>query len=137
MKQSNSMANIVPQAKLLNRRGVWRKTEELTECWRDKGRVEVWAGNFWGTDSSNDYFIKSHGVVTPDKLWKVIKFPNGEVNAWLMPNDYSPTAIKMDTYLVAPASLTKLTGITFDISRAQNTQKDSSSVAKPRGCSLK
>ena len=137
MKESNSMANIIPQASKLNRSGVWRKTEELTECHRDKGEVEVWGGVVWGNDTSNDHFKKSHGVTTPDQLWKVIKFPNGEVNAWLMPNDNSPTGVKMDTYLVSPAKLMNLTGYVFEISRQEASELDSYSMKKPRGCSLK
>ena len=137
MAQSNLFSNIVPQASELNRRGVWRKTEELTECYRDKGQVEVWGGVIWGDDTSNDHFVKSHGVVTPDYLWKVIKFPNGEVNAWLMPNDNTPTGVKMDTYLVSPKKLENKTGKQFDIDRRQRSQLDSYSEKKPRGCSLK
>lgn len=137
MAQSNSMANIVPQEANLNRRGVWRYTEELTECWRDYGTVEVWGGVLWGNDVSNDYFIKSHGVVTPDFLWKIIKFPDGEINAWIMPNDNTPQKMKVDSYLVAPATIAKYTDIKFHIERSQATEKDSKSVRKPNSCSLK
>jgi endonuclease G len=137
MKKSNLMSNIIPQASKLNRHGLWRKTEELTECYRDIGTVEVWGGVVWGNDKSNDHFITSHGVTTPDQLWKVIKFPDGEVNAWLMPNDNSPTSVKMDTYLVSPAKLMNLTGYTFDISRQEKSEMDSYSKKRPRGCSLK
>lgn len=137
MKQTNSFANIVPQAKKLNRRGVWRKTEILTECYRDIGTVEVWGGVIFGNDKSNDHFIRSHGVVTPDYLWKVIKFPDGEVNAWLMPNDDTPTGLKMDTYLKAPATISKYTGIKFEIPRSELTERDNHSKSKPRGCSIK
>lgn len=137
MRDSNSMANVVPQAALLNTRGVWRQTEILTECWREKGIVEVWGGVIWGEGKANDYFLRSHGVVTPDALWKIIRFPTGEVNAWLMPNDNSPTAIKMDTYLVSPATITKYTGLSFNIPRNEYSQKDSRSVTKPSNCSLK
>ena len=62
---------------------------------------------------------------------------NGEVNAWLMPNDYTPTGMKMDTYLVSPATLTKLTHIEFDIPKSQLSQKDNHSRQKPSGCSIK
>lgn len=137
MKLSNMMTNIVPQASQLNRRGVWRKTEELTECYRDIGEVEVWGGVIWGNDESNDYFKNSHGVTTPDQLWKIIKFPNGKVNAWLMPNDNTPTAVKMDTYLVSPAKIMRATGYEFDISRSEISELDSYSQPKPKGCSLK
>lgn len=137
MEQSNSMANVVPQAAILNTRGVWRQTEILTECWRDKGRVEVWGGVIWGEGGGNDHFLQSHGVVTPDALWKVIRFPSGEVNAWMMPNDDSATAVKMDTFLVSPATIAKYTGLSFEIERNQYSEKDSHSVSKPKNCSLR
>ena len=134
MKESNRFSNIIPQASLLNRRGVWRKTETLTECWRDKGTVEVWGGVLWGNDASNDHFVKSHGVVTPDYLWKVIEFPSGEVNAWIMPNDNSAKAYKMDTYLVSPKRITNLTGVAFDIDPKQQSEADSASMSQPSKC---
>jgi endonuclease G len=138
MEQSNRMSNIVPQQARLNRKGgLWRKTEELTECWRDKGKVTVYGGNLWGEDKTNDHFIKSHGVVTPDYLWKLIIFPDGKVNAWAMPNSAEATGVKMDSYLVAPATLQKLTGVKFPISVTELNQKDTYSQKKPRKCSLK
>jgi endonuclease G len=126
MRESNSMANVVPHAALLNTRGVWRQTEILTECWRDIGTVEVWGGVIWGS-----------GVVTPDALWKIIRIPTGEVNAWMMPNDDSPTAVRMDTYLVTPAAISKYTGLSFDIPPNEYSQKDSRSITRPSNCSLK
>ncbi|MEH6650505.1 MAG: hypothetical protein V7707_10820 [Motiliproteus sp.] len=54
-----------------------------------------------------------------------------------MPNSDAATAKRMDSYLVAPATLTRLTGIEFDIDRRQASQKDSRSVTRPKGCSLK
>jgi len=138
MKQSNSFANIVPQAKKLNRSGVWRQTEILTECYRDEGEVEVWGGVIWGDNAENDKFIYSHGVVTPDYLWKVIKFPDGNAQAWLMPNDDSPTKALMDNYLVKPSTITKYTGYSFrTISLAELNEKDTHSFKKPKYCSIK
>jgi endonuclease G len=137
MKESNMMSNIVPQASKLNRSGVWRKAEELTECYRDLGQVEVWGGVIWGDDESNDHFVESHGVTTPDYLWKVIKFPDGEVNAWLMPNNNLPKSAVMDAYLVSPYKIENLTNKVFDINYNQKNEIDSYSVKRPKGCSLK
>lgn len=137
MAQSNSMANIVPQAANLNSRGVWRYTEKLTECWRDEGTVEVWGGVIWGTNGNDDHFVESHGVVTPDYLWKVVHFPDGRVNAWLMPNDYSPKAEEADRYLVSPARLTGLTGVSFQIPDHLRIRAAETSVDMPAECSLK
>lgn len=136
MTQSNSMANIVPQAAKLNSTGGWRVTEKLTECYRDIGVVEVWGGNLWGNDTTNDFFVKSHGVVTPDYLWKVIKFPDGEVNAWLFPNDNSPTSSKSDAYLVSPKKIERLTHLKFNLPKAELNEKDTRSKTMPKGCKL-
>lgn len=136
MEETNSMANIVPQAAKLNSTGAWRLTEELTECYRDIGIVEVWGGNVWGNDSTNDLFLESHGVVTPDYLWKVIKFPDGEVNAWLLPNDNSPTRSKSDAYLVSPSKIERLTHLQFNLSRKELNEKDTHSKVKPKNCKL-
>jgi len=137
MIKSNSMANIVPQASKLNRHGVWRFTEVLTECFRDLGKVEVWGGVVWGNDQSNDLFVKSHGVVTPDYLWKLIIFPQGEVNAWLIPNDNSPISKNIDNYLVAPSFLEKKTGVHFTIPDNEKFEADKIGLTKPQGCSIK
>lgn len=137
MKESNSMANIVPQASKLNAYGVWRQTEELTECWRDKGKVTVWGGVIWGRDASNDHFMGSHGVATPDYLWKLILLEDGRVNAWLMPNDNTPTADKVDDYLVSPAKLTGLTGVEFPLEDRLRIRAAEFSITEPEGCSLK
>ena len=137
MKQSNSFANIVPHAAYLNSYGVWRVTEKLTECYRDKGTVTVWGGNIWGNDSTNDKFLVSHGVVTPDRLWKVIEFPDGEVQAWLMPNDDSPKSKLIDNYLVSPKTISEITGLSFPISASELNEKDKVSKKQPKGCSIK
>lgn len=137
MTESNSMANIVPQAADLNSRGVWRYTEKLTECWRDIGAVEVWGGVVWGSNEANDHFVESHGVVTPDYLWKVVQFPDGRVNAWLMPNDYSPKEEDASSYLVSPARITGLTGVSFELPDHIRIRSAEDTVEMASGCSLK
>jgi endonuclease G, mitochondrial len=137
MKQSNSMANIVPQASLLNRRGAWRYTEKLTECWRDKGLVTVYGGVVWGSNKKNDHFKKSHGVTTPDFLWKLIKYYDGGVEAWLFPNDNAATVNNIDDYLVAPRRLEKITKKIFDIPQSLKKGSAKKTRGLPRGCSIK
>jgi len=132
---TNSMANIVPQASKLNRHGAWRKTEELVECYRDIGITNVWGGVIWGKDFRNDHFFETHGVVTPDFLWKIIQFPNGKVNGWIMPNSNAATAVNMDSYLVAPKTISKYTGIKFPFFNNELNKKDDFSMKKPKGCS--
>lgn len=138
MAESNSMSNVVPQASKLNRQGVWRMTEILTECNRDFGELEVWGGNVWGDDSSNDFFIESHGVVTPDYLWKIIKFHDGVVNAWLMPNrNEGTTRDNIDAYLVTPQRIKELTHLKFNLTNEQLKNKAIRSKTRPSGCSIK
>jgi endonuclease G len=93
MRKTNFMTNIVPQQATLNRRGLSRELEKRIECARDNVEVKVWLGNVWGNDVSNDKFVDTHGVTTPDYLWRIHVYadePN-RAYAWLMPNDSSPT----------------------------------------------
>lgn len=71
LKQSNYMTNILPQYSKMNR-GAWLLTEEIIECYRDKEELLILGGVIWGEDKSNDIFLKSHGVETPDYFWKFI-----------------------------------------------------------------
>jgi endonuclease G, mitochondrial len=142
MKESNSFANIVPQHKELNRRGLWRHTEKLTECFRDIGSVEVWGGVVWGNDTSNDYFKESHGVITPDYLFKVISFP-GDLGtyAWLMPNDASPTTKNMNDYLISTYDLAQILSSTNGINSeimfsARSADKKTKTPNLPIGCDI-
>lgn len=108
------LSNIVPHNAVLNRDGLWRFTDKLIECARDNGTVEVYGGVIWGDDTSNDYFVKSHGVTTPDYLYKIIEKTNGDRNAWIMTNNSVPTADNTESYLVSVSSIEKLTGVTFN-----------------------
>lgn len=136
MKESNSMANIVPQASGLNRAGVWRHTEILTECYRDQGKVYVWGGVIWGNDASNDHFLESHGVVTPDYLWRLMIYPGGEVNAWIMPNDNTPVARDSDNFLVSPHEISRLTGVRFPLEEEQMFTSAQRTMPKPNDCRI-
>ena len=137
MMQTNSMANIVPQASKLNRYGAWRETEVLTQCWREFGTLTVYGGNIWGNDKSNDHFLKSHGVVTPDYLFKVIKYHDGIVNAWIFPNDNKPRKANMNNYLVSPKKISDITGFKFDLDDSEYIEKDAKSRVRPKVCSTK
>jgi DNA/RNA endonuclease G (NUC1) len=92
MKKSNAMTNIVPHHGVQNVDGLWRKLEMRIECARDATTTRVMLGNIWGTDTSNDHFVDSHGVATPDELWRVHVYddhPN-QAFAWIIPNAGSP-----------------------------------------------
>ena len=75
MYESNTMTNIVPQAAGFNQAGgAWKFTEDLIECTRDMTSIDnqVIFGGMIYDDSSNDYFLESHGIPTPDLCWKVV-----------------------------------------------------------------
>jgi endonuclease G, mitochondrial len=76
------MTNIIPQAEKFNS-GLWLMTEELTNCYRfDRPTVH---GGVIYTNGSNDYFVKSHGIKTPDFMWKVLVIGSKAVG-WYFPN---------------------------------------------------
>jgi len=89
--QTNTMVNMVPQTKSFNRNGAWKKTESLTECYRDEESLTpltVYSGVIYGNDSSNDFYTQSHGLPeTPDYLWKLI-YSNqaNKYDLWVMRN---------------------------------------------------
>lgn len=135
MRQTNSFANIVPQNSTLNRQGLWRYTEKLTECLRDGELMDIYAGVYWGADSSNDYFVNSHGVVTPDYLWKIIISETGRAVAWLMPNTSVPTEDNAEQFLVSPAYIEEVTGWHFNsIPTALKNQVAPSNWELPSSC---
>ena len=61
-------------------------------------------GVIWGNNEADDYFVKSHGVRTPDAYWKVIIRGTGadeRAIAWIVPNSKDATAKRLDQYLVS------------------------------------
>ncbi|KZX83307.1 hypothetical protein A3715_18315 [Oleiphilus sp. HI0009] len=132
MKHSNLMSNIVPQESRLNRNGLWRYIEQVTECARDKEDLIVWGGVIWGDNSDNDVNLESHGVVTPDYLWKVIEYTDGHVDAWIMPNDNRPKRREAEKYLVSVHEIEKKTGHSIN---AHNKYLKSKSHRKLIKCS--
>ena len=136
MKETNYMANIVPQEKNQNRRGLWRLSEETTECYRDLDTVKVVGGNIWGNDSSNDYFVKSHGVVTPDYLFKIILI-NNEPYSFIIPNTSEVTRDNYSNYMVSISDIENKTGYTFDFNDNIKSIVNKTLPKKPSNCSIK
>jgi endonuclease G len=114
MKITNYMSNIVPQEKNQNRQGLWRHSEKLTECYRDEGTVKIFGGNVWGTDESNDFFVKSHGVVTPDHLFKILII-DGKPYSFIIPNDPKAKKNNASNYMLSINDIENAVGYTFDI----------------------
>lgn len=133
IRQTNSMTNILPQTATLNR-GAWLESEKLIECYRDIDELLVIGGVIWGNNPKDDYFIKSHGVATPDAFWKVVIRGNGDAIAWIMPNTNEATAKNVDRYLVSIAELEQVVGETIPVEPYIKTKKLKHGWIMPIGC---
>jgi endonuclease G len=100
-RESHYVTNMLPQVGTFNK-GIWAQTEQITTCVREQRSITVYGGVIFN-DPSNDIFLKSHGVKTPDLWWKVLETTdtkgNSKVISWLFPNseDLGP----LDQYLVS------------------------------------
>lgn len=133
IKQSNYMTNILPQAANMNR-GAWLLTEEIVECYRDIDELLVLGGVLWGDNPKDDYFVKSHGVETPDAFWKVVVRGKGQAIAWIVPNSAKATADTLDSYLVTVAEIEQKTGEKLPVTGDARTRKPKQSWTIPIGC---
>jgi endonuclease G len=70
-------------------------------------------GVIWGDDASDDYFVTSHGVATPDAFWKLIIRGKDRVIAWIVPNTQAATRKRLDDYLVTVEELERRTAESF------------------------
>ena len=83
IKESMHMTNIMPQTSVMNQQA-YLAAEEVFECYRDIVNLNTIVGIIMGNDDSNDYFVQSHGVRTPDFYWRIIeKEIDGDVIAWI------------------------------------------------------
>lgn len=136
IKATNTITNILPQAANMNR-GAWLLTEEIVECYRDIDELLVIGGVIWGNNPADDYFVKSHGVKTPDAFWKVVIRGTGQDEraiAWIVPNSQEATKKNLDNYLVTVDEIERITGETIPIADYAKHDKPSASWVLPRGC---
>lgn len=83
IKDSMYITNIMPQTGVLNKQS-YLIAEEIFECYRDIVNLRTVVGIIMGNDSSNDFFIESHGVRSPDYYWRIIeKETDRDVIAWI------------------------------------------------------
>ncbi len=104
--ETNFMTNLLPQASKFNRHGAWRKSERMTDCYRDEEGFPpllVMAGPIYGNDTSNDVFSSTHELNrTPDYYWKVVySVSSKKYDAWIMPNHNSATSGRLPDYRVS------------------------------------
>jgi endonuclease G len=136
IKATNTMTNILPQAANMNR-GAWLQTEEIIECYRDIDELLALGGVIWGNNPVDDYFVKSHGVKTPDAFWKVIIRGTGQderVIVWVVPNTQEATRKRLDQYLVSVDELERITGEKIPVTDYAKHDKPNQSWMIPVGC---
>ena len=136
---ANYMTNIVPQLAGFNQ-GLWKETENITECYRDLSPVQVIGGVLY-SDSSNDFFVLSHGIKTPDYFWKTLITTNStnqtETISWLFPNQNG--LANLNSFIVSIDELENKVGadlIGLDLGSAIKIQKASKSWELPKNCLL-
>ena len=136
---ANYMTNIVPQLASFNQ-GLWKETENITECYRDLSPVQVIGGVLY-SDSSNDFFVLSHGIKTPDYFWKTLITTNStnqtETISWLFPNQNG--LANLNSFIVSIDELERRVGsdlIGLDLGSAIKMQKASKSWELPKNCLL-
>ena len=143
IRRANYMSNIVPQVSGFNR-GIWLEAETVAECYRDLAPVQVYGGVVHGDTASdtNDFYLSSHGIRTPEFLWKALITTDpatgaGKAIAWLIPNTTGLGAL--DRYIVSIAELEQRLGVAsvrISASAALKAMKPQTTWALPSGCSI-
>ena len=133
------MTNIVPQLASFNQ-GLWKETENITECYRDLAPVQVIGGVIY-SDSSNDFFLASHGIQSPDFFWKTLITTNltnqTETISWLFPNQTG--LANLNSFIVSIDELEQRVGadlIGIDFESGIRLQKATKSWELPKNCLL-
>ncbi len=133
------MTNIVPQVATFNQ-GLWKETENIIECFRDLAPIEVIGGVIYN-DTSNDFFVSSHGIKSPDLFWKTLITTNAnnqlQTISWLFPNRGGLG--DLSSYIVTIDELEQLMGKDFvglNIDTALKIQKPTKSWELPKNCLL-
>ena len=137
IKESNYMTNITPQTSVLNQQA-WLQAEEIVECLRDNTTLNVFGGVIMSDDTSKDYFVQSHGVRTPLWNWKVVvRESDGDIIAWMMPNDNTATRKMLDSFLTSLKYIEEETGFTFtQFTKMQKQKIQPVSWIVPKDCDL-
>jgi len=133
-KESNHITNIMPQTSVLNRKA-FVAAEEIFECWRDIVNLRSIVGIIMGNNATNDHFVESHGVRTPDWYYRIIEKETGEVISWIFPNDFSATNDMLDSYLTSISEIELRSGMVFtDFTIQQKVAHSAASWPIPYGC---
>ena len=136
---ANYMTNIVPQLASFNQ-GLWKETESIIECYRYLAPVQVIGGVIY-SDTSNDFFLASHGIKSPEFFWNTLITTNStnqtETISWLFPNQSA--LANLNSYIVSIEELERKVGsdlVGLDLESAIKMQKASKSWELPKNCLL-
>jgi endonuclease G len=91
----------------------------------------------WGNNPADDYFVKSHGVKTPDAYWKVVirgSGQNEQAIAWIVPNSQGAVRKNVNQYLVTVHDIEKITGEKIPVAEYAKDTKPNVSWTIPIGC---
>lgn len=94
--------NILPQQSQFNQSGAWRLTEDISECYREITDLTIWGGVIWGDDTTDDFFVATHNIATPDYWWKIIhRHDTDDFIVWIFPNHKSAKKNNINDYIVS------------------------------------
>ena len=116
-------------------RGAWLRTEEIIECHRELGDLEVIGGVVYGFNPHDDLFLSTHGVRTADYFWKIVANKN-DVIAWIIPNIQDARRSQLDNYIVSIFELEQVVGREFDVPLSLKNIKPEESWELTIGCDL-
>ena len=136
---ANYMTNIVPQLASFNQ-GLWKETETITKCYRDIAPIQVIGGVIY-SDATNDFFVSSHGIKSPDYFWKILIITNSinqiETISWLFPHQNGLT--NLNSFIVSIDELERRVGsdlVGLNLESVIKLQKASKSWELPKNCLL-
>ena len=97
MADSFFVTNILPQSGSFNSTGAWRRTEQISNCYREISTLRIWGGVIWGDNAADDLFVDTHNVATPDRWWKLIYREDTDTYvAWIFNNVRTENRAVMD-----------------------------------------
>lgn len=109
IEATRSVALMLPMAVRLENK--WKEVDSLVLCDK-RHKVRVYAGLLYDGSDKNDFFLETHGMRTPDMLYKILLRQDGEVKAFIWPNDIRADA-SLKMFRATVKEIEKLSGLEF------------------------
>jgi endonuclease G len=135
IEQAHYMTNILPFHPVMSR-GAWLQTQKIEQCYRNLATLDVYGGALWDTRKTNNYFKSSHNITTPSAYWKIIIY-QGQIIAWVIPNNGEAYTHLLNRYLVKPQVLLRQLArlnVKPDIKDISGLKFNDKGWALPKGC---